>query len=219
MEKFENFQVEISKKDVLRLLGYKSGKTKMSQGVEKLINEAYSLSEGLLKPKAIVEWVAREKLKEIDIFNDAEGAIIAICTIGNELESNVNAFMSGSKLALGSILDAIGSEAVEGAVNYINKYLKSVAQERGYGISKRFSPGYGKWTLDAQRWIFSMIDAKSIGVTLTDTCMMIPRKSVSFAVKIYKKSGEEDAREFCEDCSMTECRFRKVHSALPVTYT
>ena len=49
----------------------------------------------------------------------------------------------------------------------------------GYERTMRFSPGYGEWPLKAQEKLLPLVEADKIGVTLTDTDIMIPRKSVS----------------------------------------
>jgi len=56
----------------------------------------------------------------------------------------------------------------------------------GLWPSKRFSPGYKKWKLDEQRFIFDILPAQDIGVRLhQESWMMIPRKSVSFRLNFY----------------------------------
>ncbi|MDH5706513.1 MAG: hypothetical protein OEZ45_10900, partial [Candidatus Aminicenantes bacterium] len=67
-----------------------------------------------------------------------------------------------------------------------DRILAEKARETGLWPSKRFSPGYGKWDIREQRYVFSVLPGESIGVRLTESCMMIPRKSVSFRINFYK---------------------------------
>jgi cobalamin-dependent methionine synthase I len=46
----------------------------------------------------------------------------------------------------------------------------------------RFSPGYGDWTLDNQPQVLQLAEAERIGITLTESNIMIPRKSVSAVI-------------------------------------
>lgn len=68
---------------------------------------------------------------------------------------------------------AIGSERIEALCD-------TFCRDFGKALTPRFSAGYGDLPLDAQREIFSSLDiTKTIGVTLTDSLMMSPTKSVT----------------------------------------
>ena len=50
----------------------------------------------------------------------------------------------------------------------------------------RFSPGYGDLPLDVQRPLFAALDVpRKIGVSLTDSLLMAPSKSVSAIIGIH----------------------------------
>jgi len=52
------------------------------------------------------------------------------------------------------------------------------------------------------------LDATAIGVRLTPHCMMIPRKSVTFALAIGESPVQLREANVCEFCGMVDCRFR-----------
>ena len=55
----------------------------------------------------------------------------------------------------------------------------------GERLIMRFSPGYGDWALSAQRELLRMLDAsRTVGVSLTDTMLMVPSKSVSAVIGV-----------------------------------
>ena len=59
----------------------------------------------------------------------------------------------------------------------------------------RFSPGYGDWALEEQKILFPVLDcAHAIGLTLTESCMMAPVKSVT-AVMAITEDDEKDKAE------------------------
>ncbi len=98
------------------------------------------------------------------------------------------------------ILDAFGSEAVEEVAVQSDAFLAEKARKMFLWPSKRFSPGYKKWRLEEQQFIFDILPAQDIGVRLLEeSWMMIPRKSVSFRINFYpdrslttrKMTGEE----------------------------
>jgi cobalamin-dependent methionine synthase I len=57
----------------------------------------------------------------------------------------------------------------------------------GLWPSKRYAPGYRGWHLSDQAFLFRMVGADAIGVRLTDSFMMVPRKSYSFRINFYRE--------------------------------
>ena len=61
----------------------------------------------------------------------------------------------------------------------------SFSTEEGSLLRKRFSPGYGDLSLEVQRDIFRVLEpAKHIGLSLSDSCVMTPSKSVTAFVGV-----------------------------------
>lgn len=75
------------------------------------------------------------------------------------------------------ILQAIGAERIEALCD---AFCLDVGQN---GAGARFSPGYGAFPLQTQEIIFKQLDcARNIGVTLNDSLLMVPTKSVTAVV-------------------------------------
>lgn len=67
----------------------------------------------------------------------------------------------------------------------------------GLFLKPRYSPGYGDFALESQKEIFARLEcAKRIGLTLTDTMLMVPFKSVTAVI------GVTDA----PTCTYVKCR-------------
>jgi hypothetical protein len=81
------------------------------------------------------------------------------------------------------VCDSIASSAVEVWCDEVNAEISS------FGATKpRFSPGYGGVSLEYQRDILDFLDAeRKIGITLSESFMMIPAKSVTAFVGVCKK--------------------------------
>ena len=62
-------------------------------------------------------------------------------------------------------------------------------KKAGYERTMRFSPGYGAWPLQAQEILLPLCEADKIGIKLTDTDIMIPRKSVSAVIGWRRADG------------------------------
>ncbi len=107
-------------------------------------------------------------------------AVIFVATAGFEIDRLIKKYATLSP-ARALSLSAIGSERIECVCDAFCDMLKKT-----YGaLRPRFSAGYGDLSLEAQGEIFRHLDAtRHTGVTLSDTYLMAPTKSVSAIVGI-----------------------------------
>jgi len=77
-------------------------------------------------------------------------------------------------------------------------------------VSSRFSPGYCDWALEEQFKIAKLLDFSKIGVTLTEGCMMVPKKSISAMVAIADESIFKDFVSSCTICEKQDCGYRRI---------
>jgi hypothetical protein len=187
VEKIENFTVEFDEKKILRLIGYKKRPTEIKEPIKSLITEEKEKLDYLLHPASIYTIVGYDETNKHLVFKDAEKVAICICTIGPELEQEVKELMEKNEMTRALILDALGSEAAEEVAIQSDRILAEKAREMNLWPSKRFSPGYAKWEIKEQRFIFRILPAADIEVRLTESCMMVPRKSVSYRINFYKE--------------------------------
>ena len=86
------------------------------------------------------------------------------------------------------LLDAVGVERIEALCEAFCADLAAQGKERGDRVTRRFSPGYGDLSLIHQRNIARVLDtARHIGVSLNESCLMSPSKSVTAIVGLIKK--------------------------------
>lgn len=185
--KTKDFKIEFDEKRILRLIGYKKKPKEIKEPIKKLIAEEKNKLDYLLHPESIYTIIDYEQMSRHPTFKDAEKVALCICTIGPELEAEVNDLMKKNEMLKALILDALGSEAAEETAIQSDKTLAKKAREMDLWPSKRFSPGYGKWNIKEQRYVFQMLPGQEIGVRLTESCMMIPRKSISFRINFYRE--------------------------------
>lgn len=111
-------------------------------------------------------------------------AIIFAATIGIGIDRLISKYSRLSP-AKALCLQAIGAERVEALCNDFCEKMESELQGKGESLRPRFSPGYGDLPLETQKMIFSLLDCpKRIGVTLGDTLLMSPSKSVTAFIGI-----------------------------------
>ncbi len=186
-EVVKGFKIDFDEKRILRLIGYKKKTEKLKEPVKKLIKEEKKKLDLLLQPAAIYTIVDYAETNKHPIFDHAEKVALCICTIGPKLEEEIQSLTKKNELLRALILDALGSEAVEEVAIQSDEIIARKAREMNLWPSKRFSPGYGKWDIKDQRFVFRMLPGKDIGVSLKESCMMVPRKSISFRINFYKE--------------------------------
>jgi len=136
----------------------------------------------LMEPAALYRILEYHQTNLHPIFEGASHVALCICTIGAGVERAAQDLTQNGELLKGFILDSLGSEAAEEVARLSNDVVAMRARAMGLRSGKRFSPGYGIWDLREQAWIFEVLPAQRVGVTLTDDFLMLPRKSVSYRV-------------------------------------
>jgi len=143
------------------------------------------------------------------IFNqlkDAEEVALFICTAGPEIGVRSRRSMKEGDLLRGYIYDVIGSEVVESAADRMQSELQAAAAERGKTITNRFSPGYCGWDVAEQHKLFSFFRDNFCGITLTESALMNPVKSVSGIIGIGR--DVKFAPYQCHRCEDNNCIYR-----------
>ncbi|UCF79032.1 MAG: hypothetical protein JSW03_01860 [Candidatus Eiseniibacteriota bacterium] len=134
---------------------------------------------------------------------------LSICTIGLALEERVSEYSNAGELAKALVLDSAGSTLAEAACDFANERICAMAAEQSLHAAPRTSPGYGRWKVEEQETIFRLLPADSVGVSLTKSYMMVPRKSVSFAVRLSKEEPSGESVSPCRRCGRKNCEFRR----------
>lgn len=109
---------------------------------------------------------------------------IFAATIGAAFDRELNRARIRS-LADAALLQAAGAAAVEAVCDELNELLEKEAAAEGKKLRRRFSPGYGDYALENQKGIFDILNpSKLIGLSLMDTLIMSPEKSVSAVIGV-----------------------------------
>ncbi|MGM9647542.1 MAG: vitamin B12 dependent-methionine synthase activation domain-containing protein [Eubacteriales bacterium] len=108
--------------------------------------------------------------------------------------------------ARGVIADAVASAGIEAGCNRLCAHLSEVAG-KGKFLRPRFSPGYGDFPITAEQPLLDLLSAqKLLGLTLTDSLLMLPTKSVSAIVGISPTPNR--CRRGCDGCESLDCPYR-----------
>lgn len=195
-ERIANIHVNLNDKRILTLIGYRRRPESINDSILKLIAEEKEEAKRLIRAETIFAILEYSETNKHPIFDHAEKVAFCLCTIGPELELRSAGYFRSDDMLRGLILDAIGSEAAEEVARHADLALAKLARKMDLWPSKRFSPGYKNWDLSEQKFIFDILPAKEIGVTLNASFMMIPRKSVSFGMNYYRESQLTTRKSF-----------------------
>ncbi|MBR5302164.1 MAG: methionine synthase [Clostridia bacterium] len=108
------------------------------------------------------------------------------------------------------LLDAVFSAAIEALCDRAEARLRRELTEGGLYLTDRFSPGYGDMPLSQSRMICEVLNTnRSIGLTVSASGIMIPRKSVTAVMGVSRTPVSLRPRG-CAGCSMREtCPMRR----------
>lgn len=136
-----------------------------------------------------------------------EKAAVMCATLGAEADRLIR-IAQVADMARAVVLDALASVAIEQVCSQLDELIKAEYPE--WFQTYRFSPGYGDYPIEMQRVFLTMLDApRKIGLTLNESFLMIPSKSVT-AIAGLSKNPIEQRRRGCAVCSLREsCKYRR----------
>ncbi|MBI5375819.1 MAG: hypothetical protein HZA77_10310 [Candidatus Schekmanbacteria bacterium] len=223
MKLIKNIPIKIDKDELLKILKIKKESAgKINDNLARLIDEEIARGMKLARPQALYEF--RKVINSDGDGVEIEGGIkigentfknymtsidricFALVTIGPALEEEADKLQKDGEYTRAMILDAVGSVAVEDAAGNLNHMICDKLKGKKTGISRRFSPGYGKFKVKEQKKISDIIPFKKIGVALTSSFMMVPQKSISFC--LYTGKLKKEIPGTCNICGMKDCPYR-----------
>lgn len=213
----------ICKKEILRYAGCKDSTDESLQFLlEECLEEVipkltYKVCYTELPLKIVEELCDFQcmQIKSKDLARNLQGcekALLFAATIGVEIDRLI---MRYGKIAptKAVLIQAIGAERIESLCDTFCQELQAelgVSKDATVCLRPRFSPGYGDLPLETQKDIFQVLNcSKNIGLSLNDSLLMSPSKSVSAFVGIgigtERKTGNK-----CMACKNTNCEYRGV---------
>ena len=189
----------VNKSEIYRYLGYKTGMDlpkEIETSVEEILDNVLKQSV----PKVCYKYFETKVGEQVDfgfvnveskeLASNLEGCtetVIFGATIGIYTDRQIQKEQILSPVRA-LIYQAVGAAAVEAVCDDFNEWIRQKEKEKGRDICPRFSPGYGDVSLSIQKNIVQELSlAKLAGITLTDSLLMIPEKSVTAIIGIKNK--------------------------------
>jgi hypothetical protein len=156
-----------------------------------------------------------EKITPVDqIFKKADSLALFTLTIGEKISSEIEKLFKTSEFALGGVLDAVASAGTDKTADCMEshyfKLLKKKGKVKPKAVIARYSPGYCGWHMSGQKKLFEFLHPQDIGITLLDSYLMRPLKSISGVMVVGDKKIHifEDTYPFCSQCKTRSCKDR-----------
>ncbi len=141
----------------------------------------------------------------------SEFVAISLCTAGKDISSWMKEENFNGDFLKAYIIDLFGSEIVEAALDLVQADFEKEMAGEGRKITNRYSPGYCGWNTAEQHTLFSIFPGNYPGITLSETALMHPVKSVSCISGVGKDVHFNPYT--CGMCEFENCiyRQRKTH--------
>lgn len=183
--------------ETARYLGYQKI-TVPDEQISLLIKDAAAQMLEVIKPQALYEEFdltveydeaaatgfvsfADVKIQSCDLarnLRNCSQVIIFASTLGPQCDQLIRRTQVKDPV-MAAVLQASGAMYIEKCVDLLNEKIKAEAATRGKTCRPRFSPGYGDLSLEVQKDFFRLLPCQKIGLSLMDTLIMSPEKSVT----------------------------------------
>lgn len=191
-----NKDIMLSYGDVLGQLKFNKHLTGIDASCEEKIKEIIAQSKDLLNPQGYFDAFDIENLSDSEVLLERFGKINSVkiaelvrgcsdvvmflVTVGGSISEEIVKSADDKNVFRALVLDAIGSVAVEQCADEINYIVTMQAKMEGLKTTRRFSTGYGDFdVMEHQPRILKNLDADKLGVTLSESGIMIPEKTVT----------------------------------------
>ena len=210
----------LNRKEILRYLGADA----TNETMDALIDRAQAAVENAVRPRHVVRHVplqADVALGQVVLAGTVlssrnlarhlqgceEGCLFA-CTLGPAVDALIKRYALTEPPML-PVAQAVAAAYTELCADEAQRPLEAYASERNLYLRPRYSPGYGDFTLDNQRFLFDALEiSKNIGITLTEEFIMIPFKSVTAVIGLSPDPSLCHINK-CMTCTAKNCPFRK----------
>ena len=206
----DDFPVELSLEKTLERLKLNEGRSQ-TLGVE----DVFKTAAVLIHTQAIygAAYVNKRSLDKIEIdgiefrsrvlaknLERIERVFPYVLTIGDSLE---NTARSSESMTRRLVLETVGDLALGSGLEHVQRHI---SEQYGLETTSNMGPGQLDWPIEQQRELFSLLGhvKDAIGVTLTGSLMMVPRKSISGII-----FPTEETFISCQLCQRNKCPSRK----------
>jgi len=188
--------VTLPEREILFRMKFNVHKTELDDDVRRKISSVMTRGFSVCEPKGswiLLDITGRDAVSVhfeggftiqsesiAELLARSESAVFMGVTVGAGIVDLAQEAVQSGDGSSAIIFDAVGSETAEAAIEWLNRFLGSELRRRGRILTPmRFSAGYGDFLLENQRLFYELLDLKRFGVSLTESCIFTPEKTVT----------------------------------------
>lgn len=225
-EVFEVRPVDLLRSAAELIRGLEPGdESPVAPQVHTIIGRARELFVDTARPRALYEAIAAADFEVIyrgeggneentpleQVLEDAVSLALFAVTLGEEISDRITGLFDAGELAEGYILDQVASFAAEELSGIAVQRFQAApaANDDGTAVLP-YSPGYCGWNVTGQRALFAHLEPGELGITLNESCLMHPVKSVSGVLVLAPIEAHDFNPAFpcCATCITLDCQQR-----------
>lgn len=200
--------------EILRYLGYRG--QDLAPELETRIDDMRDRCVEIARPAVVQYAFAMDalplKLPGNDIaahLSNAVEVVLFAATLGHAVDRELRRLAVVDPVGQ-LVFDAAATDAIERLADKTEAHIRSDAAARGLYCSWRFSPGYGDLPLEVQPALLTVLNAtRRLGITLTESNLMVPTKSVTAIVGLHS-TPQPGLASSCSVCQLAEfCELRQ----------
>jgi hypothetical protein len=217
----EGTAIDLSETLVCKYLGYKRGR--VSPRIKNCVRQTLKILNRLARPA----WCCRIYPVTVHgghiyigntgfrVASRKIGRVLSVCThtavCAVTLGRQVDAFINTGSPHETYIRDTAASLAAEDLMDQCQEHIETALPPL-QGATKRYSPGYCDWNVSAQQGLFRLFPADKLGIRLSDSFLMSPRKSITAVFGIGKRAEVDEYGNACFNCEYVTCPHRRISS-------
>lgn len=144
------------------------------------------------------------------VVEDAVALALFAVTLGQEISDRISALFDAGELAEGYVLDQVASFAADELATIAGRRFRAAHHPPDDLVVLPYSPGYCGWHVAGQRPLFAHLKPEEIGISLNDSYLMQPIKSVSGVLVLAPIEAHAFSPAFpcCATCTTLTCQER-----------
>jgi len=191
--------------------------------VQSIIDRSREVFNVTARPRGLYESLAVNDFEQIyrgrgendedtpleHVIDEAVSLALFAVTLGDRISDRISALFDAGELAEGFILDQVASFAADELADIAARRFQADGARSDLAVLP-YSPGYCGWHVSGQQALFAHLRPDEIGISLNDSCLMHPIKSVSGVLVLAPVEAHEFSPSFpcCATCTTLDCQER-----------
>lgn len=193
---FNAMRVELPIKAIYARLGFRKGMTAIRDAEKSRVEASIEDAVGIVQLRGaacVLGLMAVGKdgveLQDGTVFSSSalarmlsgcDQVLLMAASAGQDIMDAISSATRSDNLSRAVVLDAVASELTDSGLDWIMDYMNQELTRKARRLTRaRFSAGYGDFLLENQKAMHRILGLDAIGVSITNSSILIPEKSVT----------------------------------------